>query len=312
MQLHSRLWLALALVFSFGACGKREPELPISLGFDWPLEGRVSVEEIAVKPAGSAKLRYELVWQADPEGDGFVLRYEDFRFEHFNGVSADDPRVREVVAAALPLVSAIPDLRVNAAGELIEFLGWEEAIEELIQHAAGVRAAKGNWTAEDEAEMRSVFQTPLFRRMINDKAAQVWEAWVGGWIDLSLTDSPTLSSDVMLQANGGLGFLPAHVEIRCTRTDQHHGVRCAWLEQTTTINLEADMIERLTGQFEAAGAKAFEEPPDRARTVGVVEGIWETHTLRPHQVRWAQRVTVEFDSQPPQTHALESHSPSYR
>ncbi len=100
--------------------------------FDWPIPGRVQVTDTAFKKGKTAKTRYVLKISRMPNG-GAKIGFTDFEFLEFEGFDLESAVMRKHLAPVLAMTKLIPSFKIDRAGNLLEVMGMEEAVEELLQ-----------------------------------------------------------------------------------------------------------------------------------------------------------------------------------
>jgi hypothetical protein len=144
--------------------------------FDWPIPGRVQVTDTALKKGKTAKTRYVLKISRMPNG-GAKIGFTDFEFLELEGFDIESAVMRKVLAPALAITKLIPSFKIDRAGNLIEVMGMEAVIEELLQ------------LEEDEAvraQLTKALKAPELAATMEAAAASYWQQWVGYWIGLDL------------------------------------------------------------------------------------------------------------------------------
>jgi hypothetical protein len=144
--------------------------------FNWPIPGRVQVTDTALKKGKTAKTRYVLKISRMPNG-GAKIGFTDFEFLELEGFDIESAVMRKVLAPALAITKLIPSFKIDRAGNLIEVMGMEAVIEELLQ------------LEEDEAvraQLTKALKAPELAATMEAAAASYWQQWVGYWIGLDL------------------------------------------------------------------------------------------------------------------------------
>ena len=144
--------------------------------FNWPIPGRVQVTDTAFKKGKTGKTRYVLEISRLPN-DGAKVKFTDFEFLELEGLDLESAVVRKVLAPVLTMAKLIPSFKIDRAGNLLEIMGMEEVIEELLK------------LEEDEsvrAQLTKALDSPEIAAAMEAAAASYWQQWVGYWIDLDL------------------------------------------------------------------------------------------------------------------------------
>ena len=177
--MRSRLVLASAFTFLLFLTALLTPnttKAAEAFKFNWPIPGRVQVTDTSFKKGKTGKTRYVLEISRMPDG-GAKVRFTDFEFLEVEGLDLESAVIRKVLAPVLTMAKLIPSFKIDRAGNLIEIMGMEAAIEELLQQE------------EDEAvraQIAKALKTPEFTATMEAAAASYWQQWVGYWIDLDL------------------------------------------------------------------------------------------------------------------------------
>ena len=177
--MRSRLVLASAFTFLLFLAALLTPnttKAAEAFKFDWPIPGRVQVTDTSFKKGKTGKTRYVLEISRMTDGSA-KIKFTDFEFLEFEGLDLESAVIRKVLAPVLAMAKLIPSFKIDRAGNLIEIMGMEEAIEELLQQE------------EDEAvraQLTKAFKAPEFAATVEAAAASYWQQWVGYWIGLDL------------------------------------------------------------------------------------------------------------------------------
>ena len=177
--MRSRLVLASAFTFLLFLATLLTPnttKAAEAFKFDWPIPGRVQVTDTSFKKGKTGKTRYVLEISRMPDGSA-KIKFTDFEFLEFEGLDLESAVIRKVLAPVLAMAKLMPSFKIDRAGNLIEIMGMEEAIEELLQQE------------KDEAvraQLTKAFKAPEFAATMEAAAASYWQQWVGYWIGLDL------------------------------------------------------------------------------------------------------------------------------
>jgi len=274
--------LPLLLAVSPQLDGTPEPEL-LTLTYDWPRSGSVAVTESSLKRGTRAKSAYTLRWSPEEGGESVLMEFADFRLLQLNGMDAAAPRLAPMVRRMRPLLEAIPKMRISRAGELIEFVGLDEAIEAVLATVE---------SDESFEELSRSMRSPETRQLVSAKAADRWNVWAA-----SLIGVETFAGEVWegaIEMPSALEELPVDAVrgFRCLERFEHRGADCVRIEIDTTFDPES-MKAMMLEMFRRLGNPA---PPEEAAELEVarvdhVEGVWEVATLRPHRVKTTSVIT---------------------
>ena len=152
-----------------------DAKTPVLVRFDWPAPASVIVTDTTTKKGRTAKMRYRLVISRRDDG-GLRVRYRDFEFLEIAGRKVDTPAMREALAPALAMASAIPDYVVAADGAFVEADGLDEMARRVVERLS---ASEGGAAADRAAAM---FARPKTRQLLTSAVAKYWDAWAGTWI----------------------------------------------------------------------------------------------------------------------------------
>lgn len=145
------------------------------LRFAWPEGAHATVTERVLKKGRHATMRYRIVTQR--EGGTLLVYYRDFAFVEFEGLDLADAAVREQLdALERQVAGAIPPYRIAADGT---WLGCGE-LDTMLDGLVGILPD------EDLAAFRTMMGNPKIRAVVDAKLRDVWQAWVEGWLGLSL------------------------------------------------------------------------------------------------------------------------------
>ena len=198
--MRSRLFLASAFTFLLFLAILFTPnttEAAEAFKFDWPIPGRVQVTDTAFKKGKTGKTRYVLKISKMPNGDA-KIEFTDFEVLELEGFDLESAVIRKVLAPVLAMTKLIPSFKIDGLGNLLEVMGMEEAIEELLQ------------LEEDESvrtQIAKAIKAPEFAATMEATAASYWQQWVGYWIDLDLARGEARDSE---QESTFLGVTVAH------------------------------------------------------------------------------------------------------
>ena len=177
--MRSRLVLASAFTFLLFLSTLLTPnttKAAETFKFNWPIPGRVQVTDTAFKEGKTGKTRYVLEISRMPDG-GAKVKFTDYEFLELEGFDLESAVMQKALAPVLAMAKLIPSFEIDRAGNLIEVMGMEAAIEELLQ------------LEEDEAvraQIAKALKAPEFATTMEAAAASYWQQWVGYWIDLDL------------------------------------------------------------------------------------------------------------------------------
>jgi len=251
--------------------------------FDWPAEGRCRVTVSSQVSWGAMKSSYDLVIRAAPD-HGLRLHVENFEILELDGVAATEPEVRPNVALLRPAAGAFPDFVVSSRGELVEVVGYEEAVDALLVELTG--EASG----EAERQILAGFAQALKGPMAEAKRRQsrgMWDTWVESWIGWELAPGSREESEGETRVagdtipvlfvrthEGAAEDAPGHVRLRMETSIE----RDAALEEALRKRLAIDREMGADGfTFEQRWLFRVVTDP---RTLRPLRATTETYTLR--------------------------------
>ncbi len=269
------------------------------LRFAWPEGAHATVTERVLKKGRHATMRYRIVTQRD--GEAVLVYYRDFAFVDFEGLDLADPAVREQLdALERQVAGAIPPYRIAADGT---WLGCGE-LDTMLDGLAGILPA------DDLATFRTMMGNAKIRAVVDAKLRDVWQAWVEGWLGLSLRPGERHQGNSRIEIAGTVVDLPYTIE-RLVGDGAEIRLRA-------TSELAGDpakaMIGALFDEFSAtlqtgdgaakpdasAGMRALE-----VRRVHLREATLDPVTLLP--ARAFNRVTITVGDGAKTTESIESH-----
>ena len=177
--MRSRLVLASAFTFLLFLATLLTPnttKAAEAFKFNWPIPGRVQVTDTAFKKGKTGKTRYVLELSRMPNG-GAKVKFTNFEFLELEGFDLESAVMRKVLAPVLAMAKLIPSFKIDRAGNLIEVMGMEAVIEELLQQEKD-KAVR--------AQLTKAFKAPEVAATMEAAAASYWQQWVGYWIGLDL------------------------------------------------------------------------------------------------------------------------------
>jgi hypothetical protein len=269
------------------------------LRFAWPEGAHATVTERVLKKGRHATTRYRIVTQRD--GEALLVYYRDFAFVDFEGLDLADPAVREQLdALERQVAGAIPPYRVAADGT---WLGCGE-FDAMLDGLTGILPA------EDLASFRAMMANPKIRAVVDAKLRDVWQAWVEGWLGLSLGPGERHQGSSRIEIAGTVVELPYTierlegdgVEIRLRATSELAGdpakaMLGALFDEIATTLQTGDGAARPDA---SAGMRALE-----VRRVHLREATLDPATLLP--TRAFTRVTITVGDGTKTTESIESH-----
>ena len=144
--------------------------------FAWPVPSTATVVETVFKGGQESKTRYRLT-MTQRDGGGIRVRYSDFEFLEVAGVDATTPAMKEQLAAATALASAIPDIHVRANGSFEAATGLAEVMTKVVDFLAEERG----WSDEEKEGVRANMQESGMLDSLKAAVGQYWRCWAGAW-----------------------------------------------------------------------------------------------------------------------------------
>ncbi|MBI4612700.1 MAG: hypothetical protein HY720_03735 [Planctomycetes bacterium] len=282
--------LLLACLVSGALHAQEDPK--IVLRFAWPKEGTVQVSEKRAKRGGEAEMTYRLRISPEGEDGGIRVAYEEFAFVRVNGMDANRPELREVMARLRATEGLIPAYRVDREGEFCGIVDFDTWLESMVGTLEGLPSM-----SEDvKKKLREFFTSAQGRETLAGKAAEPWNAWAGHWTGLEIAVGEVQEFEVeqTVPLAGGEIAVPVIYRVSCEERMTDAGVECVRLR-----SVQEPDSEKL---LEAAERFLREHPVDRPEaalanlsTTTVLEGVYEIAALRPHRasIRMTMRVAEE-------------------
>lgn len=166
-----------------------EPAAAIELRFAWPPGGFEVIERVE-KRGHVATLRYSLL--GSRQGDELWIEYENMRFVDLDGVSADDPALRDRLGPLeRQLASQQLGLRIDPQGNYLGLSSLEAAAEVV----RALDPEKADYIAQ-------LLANPQLRTMVEQAAGKPWGAWVGAWNGLVVAPGEVIETAVEHQVVG--------------------------------------------------------------------------------------------------------------
>lgn len=268
------------------------------MAFGWPTSGSVQVSETALRKGKIAEISYLLSWAPVQDKDGFVLEYKNFEIGSFDGIPADDPRLK----SALPMIqagaAAIPKFLISEDGHLLEFLDYDKTLDAVLD----IAKRNGGLNADQFKQLEQQMRSPQAQQLMQEVSRKYWTSWVETWIDLEIGQGESLESVVELPIAGAAEPCTATLTVSCREVFQHEGKRSARLTMDQVV--EGDSAkDALFAMLAAVSPTPIPEDTfKRAEIHDHVEGVWEVATLLPHEVTTQRLVTIETqDNRSPRT-----------
>ena len=166
------------------------------LRFAWPVPCRGSVVEISEKKGKKNIIRYNVVLERRPAGDGLDLRIEDVEFREVLGIDLTKEENRKrfapLLAQMLPLLAAMPRLRLSLEGKVEDVVGMEEAADSAI---AVIRKTSGEIQPQMAESIAKALRSPAMIAQMKQKATDFWGIWVGAWVGVDLEPGKEMPSE---------------------------------------------------------------------------------------------------------------------
>jgi len=171
----------LAIALAIVACGGKsapppqptEEETPVT-GFAWSPPCRVPVLEHNLAHGGNRFVWAYLV-NVDSRGDGnLVVDLVDIDLREVNGHDATRPEDADRASLMERMLEAFPAMIVDREGAYLESEGFDEILERLIA------------VSPNPSVQRMIRETPAMHTPFRRQFGELWQAWVGHWIDWSI------------------------------------------------------------------------------------------------------------------------------
>ncbi len=283
--MRSRLFLANAFTFLLFLATLLTPNTTKSaeaFKFNWPIPGRVQVTDTAFKKGKTGKTRYVLKISRLSDG-GAKVEFTDFEFLELEGFDLDSAVMRKVLAPVLAMTKLIPSFKIDRAGNLIEVMGMEALIEELLQQE------------EDEAvraQLTKALKAPELAATMEAAAASYWQQWVGYWIGLDLARGEARDGE---QESTFLGVTVAQSVIIKNLGESLNYPGKTHLKLEAIIGGEA-VVKAVTAALREHGTNPNEVPVDlveQAEKSLIVEVVTDVQTLMPVYVKTEESAKVK-------------------
>jgi hypothetical protein len=154
--------------------------------FAWGVPCRVPVTVIGVKQGATVKSANDVVLELGADRSELRVRLEHFRFLEIDGVDVTIPARRKDVEPAELLAEVIPAIRVARTGEFLGVVDLEKAVTWLLEQPMFKAKIK------DADQLRKLLLSPQMLQAMQGEMAQIWRAWVSGWLDNRLGPGQTV------------------------------------------------------------------------------------------------------------------------
>jgi hypothetical protein len=253
----------------------------------------VQVDVTSTQLRMSVRWKFTLTITAAPDGVRRIVRWTNPTILPGQQFDESHDQVLRVVVMQHALMAAAPELVVSPTGALVDIRIEPQEVLRVI-----FPAVVGRWRPQLVEAMTEAVERPEFRAIQADRAAALWNSWVGAWIELPTTPGPLERVDGRVEGLGGIAMrdafgarqgpttLPGHILLsRRTLTDMH--------AQSMHHFVQATMGGDLSGVSDGSPPATHED---------AVEAVTDPGSLRPHSVR----VTSSFYIMVPDPYPFES------
>ena len=251
---------------------------PAPLKFAWPLPCRVRVTEKALKRGRETTTSYLIGLTKEGDAGDVRLHLSAFEILVLAGRPASDPDIAPLVAQALPMTKAIPDLLLSSEGRVKDVIDIQKAIDQAFSEMEAVATEAQK---KEIAARRAQLSTAEAKQYMNRSAREFWDAWVGNWIGMTVSEAePLLTTHVIVGPDGTAFDAPATVK----RTSVKEGAQL-FLE----AKLEGEQARQaLEGWVKKMTEASNQAPPDGFFTgleaAERVVAVTDPATLKPLRV----------------------------
>ncbi len=186
----------------------------VPLRFAWPAQGAVQVRETVRKKGHTAVFEYELRWRPRAAG-GCDAAFGALRCTSMDGAALTAEAAARFLQSAGLGESGLPSLRVDADGQLAALLDLEAWVESAL--TAMLRGSSAD--AAERARLLATMRSPEALALVQERAAQTWNCWVGAWVgaavDVGATREARLAAPV-----GGAPNVPVNVRFSAAADEQ--------------------------------------------------------------------------------------------
>lgn len=251
---------------------------PAPLKFGWTVPSQVRVTEKTQRRGGETITRYRIGLVRDGEGGDVRLHLSEFEILSLGGRPATDPAVAQLVAQALPMTKAIPDLLLSSDGRVKDVVGIQKAIDDAFNEMEAMATEEQK---KQIAERRAQLSTAEAREYMKRSAREFWDAWVGNWVGLTVSEAAPLATTHAIYGPDGTAF------------DAPATVKRSAVKEGTQLFLEAklddDQAKRALDSWVKKMSEASRQPPPEGFFTGLeasekVVAVTDAATLKPVRV----------------------------
>ena len=235
--------------------------------FDWKLPAQAVVVEEVEKVGQDATLQYRISLRSAQDSDELVLHFSDFSFIAIGGAEVT-PEMSDALKPSLAMASALPDLVLNKKGQPQRISGYEDTIKR-------VRELLGEIQDISETEIQqaiALLNSPETKAHIQGLMFDVWNTWVGHWIDFSVKAGKKKKDKVDVPAMTGKN-------LKAKRVRQHHGATqspSGHIRLSVTTTLSGRRAARALQTIIDQGEKEIHAPTKKHRVKQFKRTLWKT------------------------------------
>jgi hypothetical protein len=278
------------------------PSKAPELRFAWPVPSRVTVTERILKGGKRAVVRYDAVLSAR-QGGGYQLRTEGFQFLELDGRDLTKGAPPSELQAAAAVAGVIPTLLLSAEGDVVDVVGMEEAIENLVALVPQERGLRD--------QMRKVWSQPAVAQTLKTKGASFWRVWVETWVGIEMAANEERSGVIREQLLSWSVDSAVTIRHRGPDARQKGAVR---LELETVLEGEpfrkamAGVLSQTMPAVPETRGMDFDAMVKSARRVTLLEVVTDAATLRPYSARISQVVKLQLEDKQRDEHEEHEYS----
>ena len=256
-----------------GAPAEKQPPAAV-LGFRWGPGGTVPVVETYGAGPQAIVSEYSVGWKKD--GPGLVLARSTPEYKSIGGkeIPAGAPQLQQRRVQDM----LTPGVKLDPKGNFMGFASLKAVEMQLQKLEQGGDAALVQAVREGQ---KNKAMTMSNRQRMRD----AWEIWSGMWAGTTLSEGQVADYERLVYPGVGMKRLPAQVHAECVETLERGGVRC--IRVKLDIVQEGDEFARSLQETIASvpGAEQLQKAGKVQSRKVQLEGVFETGTGRPHEVR---------------------------
>lgn len=166
----------------------------VALRYAWPKGSAAAVEETVLKNGHTALERYRLRLvpvEGEPTLQDVVI--DQLEMVSIDGDPIDTDEERARMAPVQQLAAAIPHVRIDEGGNVVDVVGTETMLETIVASRP---------EAERE-QFRATMQGEAMKQIARAAGEKLWTGWVGGFNGLSVPPNEPVVAVTTLQGDAG-------------------------------------------------------------------------------------------------------------